>query len=63
MLVHDLDRRHTGRQQPQRVVLVALDLGPEAVGAGDDEPEVADLRDIDPRVIDLVDDAEAEREP
>ena len=63
VLVHDLDRRHAGRQQPQRVVLVALDLGPEPVRAGDDKPEVADLRDIDPRVIDLVDDAEAEREP
>ena len=63
VLVDDLDRRHTGRQQPQRIVLVALDLGPETVGAGDDEPEIADLREIDTRVIDLVDDAEADREP
>src|SRR3954468_20450334 len=63
MLVHDLDRRHAGGQRPQRVVLVALDLGPEPVWSGDDKAEIADLRDIDPRIIDLVDDAKSEREP
>ncbi len=63
VLVHDLDRRHARAPQPQRIVLVALDLGPETVGAGDDKPEIADLRNVDARVIDLVDDAEAEREP
>src|SRR5205807_1995852 len=47
----------------QRVVLVALDLRPEPARPGDDEAEVADLRDVDPRVVDLVDDAEAEGEP
>ena len=34
---------------------------PSAVG--DDKAEVADLRDVDPRIIDFVDDAEAEGEP
>src|SRR5262249_48119525 len=41
----------------------AFDFGPEAFAISDDEAEIADLRNVDPRVIDLVDDAEAEREP
>jgi hypothetical protein len=31
--------------------------------ARDDEPEIADLRDIDPRIVDLVENAEANGEP
>jgi hypothetical protein len=61
--VHDLDRRYPRRQQVQRVVLVALDLRPEPARPGDDEAEIADLRDVDARPVDLVDDAEAGREP
>jgi hypothetical protein len=63
MPVHDLDRWSAGRQQLQRVIGVALDFRPEPIGAGDDKPEVADLRDVDPRVVHLVDDAEADRKP
>jgi hypothetical protein len=63
VLVHDFDRRDPGGQQPKRVIGVALDLGPKAVGSGDDETEIADLRDVDPRIVDFVDDTEAEREP
>ena len=63
MLVEDFDRRHARRDEPQRVILVALDLGPEAARPGHDKAEIADLRGIDARVIDFVDDAEAEREP
>ena len=59
----DLDRRHPRRQQPQLVIVDALDLGPEAVAVADDKAEVANLRDVNPRVVDFVDDAEAEREP
>jgi len=41
----------------------SLDLRPESFAIRNDAAEIADLRDVDPRVIDLVDDAEAEREP
>jgi hypothetical protein len=63
MFVHDFDRRNPGGQQPQRVVGMALDLGPETVRSGDDEAEIADLREVDPRIVDFIDDTEAEREP
>jgi hypothetical protein len=63
VLVHDLDGGDAGRQQPEPVIGDALDLGPETFAIGDDEPEIADLRNVDPRVIDLVDDAEPDREP
>src|SRR5439155_7273502 len=59
----DLYRRDARRQQAQRIILVALDLRPEPVGAGDDKAQVADLRGVDPRIIDLVDDAEPQGEP
>ena len=63
VLVHDFDGRHTRHRQPHPVIGDALDLGPEALAIGNDEAEVADLRNVNPRVVDLVDDAEAEREP
>ncbi len=61
--VGDLHRRHARRQQLEGIVLQPLDLDPEPFAVGDDEAEVANLRDVDPRVIDLVDDPEAQGEP
>jgi hypothetical protein len=63
VLVHHFDSWHPGRQQPHAVIRDALDLGPEAFAIGDDEAEITNLRNVDPRVIDLVDDAKTEREP
>src|SRR5437764_8193185 len=63
MLVQDLDRRHSGRQQAKCVVGVALDLRPEAVRPGHDKAEGPDPRDVDAGIVNLVDDAEAHREP
>src|SRR5271166_6954903 len=57
MLMQDLDRRHARRQKLHAVIRDALDFGPETFAVGDDEPEIADLRQVDPRVIDLIDDA------
>src|SRR5204863_103080 len=59
----DLDGGDARRDEPQRIVGDPLDLDPEAAVVGDDEAEIADLRNIDARIIDFVDDAEAEREP
>src|SRR6266850_206677 len=61
--VHDLDRRHSRRQQADPVIGDTLDLGPEAFAIRDDEAEIPDLRNVDPGIIDFVDDAETESEP
>jgi hypothetical protein len=45
------------------IIVDALDLGPEAFAVGDDEAEVTYLRDVDPWVIDFVDNTETDREP
>ena len=63
VLVADLDGRNARRHQAQPIVRVALDLRPKPAGVGDDKPEIADLRDIDARIVDLVEDAEANGEP
>ncbi len=63
VLVGDLHRGRPRRQQLEPIVLQPLDLDPEAFPVGDDEAEIADLRDVDPRVVDLVDDPEPDREP
>jgi hypothetical protein len=42
---------------------LSLNLRPEAVRSGHDEAEISDLRQIDSRIIDFIDDAEADREP
>jgi hypothetical protein len=63
MLVDDFDGRDTGRQQPHPIIGNALDLGPETLVVSDDEAEVTDLRDVDARVIHLVDDAETQGKP
>jgi hypothetical protein len=63
VLVHDFDCWHARRQQADPVIGDALDLGPEAFAIRDDKTEVADLRNVDPGIIDFVDDAETESEP
>src|SRR5581483_9524562 len=40
-----------------------FDFDPESRVIGNDEAEIADLRQIGAREVDLVDDAEAQREP
>src|SRR6202011_554082 len=63
MVVDDFYRRRPGRQQPDRVAAQPLDLDPKPGAVGDDEAEVAGLRAVYARIVDLIDDAEAEREP
>jgi hypothetical protein len=63
MPVYHLHRRDAGACGGEAVVGVPLHLGPEAVAIGHDEAEVADLRQVDARVIDLVHDAVAQGEP
>ena len=63
MLMQDFDRRHARRQKLHAVIGNAFDFGPETFAVGDDEPEIADLRQVDPRIIDLIDDAETKRKP
>src|SRR6202040_4090385 len=63
VLVYDLDRRHARRQQADPVIGDALDLGPEAFAIRDDKAEITDLRNVDPGIIDFVDDAKTESEP
>ena len=61
--VDDVHRRGRGRAELHYVPPQALYLYPETRTVGDDEPEVADLRQIDARVVHLVDDATADGEP
>ena len=42
---------------------MALLLGKEVLAIGDDETEVADVRSVGPRIVDLIEDAMAERVP
>ena len=57
------ERRHAVLQRGDLEVAVALLLGEEAIVAGDDQAEVARAGLIDARIVDLVQDAVAEREP
>jgi len=45
------------------VITKPFDLRPEAKAVGNDESEIANLRNVDPRIIHFVDNAESEREP
>ena len=63
VLVHDVHRGRAGGGEPQLVLPQPLHLDPEACAVADDETEVADLRDVKARVIDLVDDSAADGEP
>ena len=61
--VDEPERRHAVLQRGDLEVAVALLLGEEAIAVGDDQAEVARARLIDARIVDLVQDAVAEREP
>jgi hypothetical protein len=63
MAVGDRDCRHPGSGEMHPPGVETLDLHPEAPAVADDEAEVADLRDIDARIVHLVDDAVANGEP
>lgn len=63
MHVGDLDGRHAGFGELHPAGFQALDLHPEAVAVADDKAEIADLGDVDARVIHLVDDTVADGEP
>src|SRR4051812_17339370 len=63
MFVQNLDGRHARGEQAQLVVGVALDLGPETFRASDDKAELPDLRDVDGRLVSLLDEAEAHCHP
>src|SRR5205085_2169959 len=63
VLVHDVHRGHAGRGEPQLVLPQPLHLDPEARTVGDDETEVADLRQVNAQVIDYVYYAAADGEP
>ena len=61
--VHDAHRRNSGSEQLHRMLPQPLHLHPEPVAVGDDEAEIPDLWNVDARVIHLVHDAAADREP
>src|SRR5260370_25806239 len=61
--MNDVHCGRAGRGELQVVLPQALHLDPEARTVADDETEVADLRDVNARVIDLVDDAAPDGEP
>ena len=63
VFVHDPHGRHAGARRLEPVGVHPLDLDPEPLAVRHDETEVADLRDVDTRVIDLVDDSAADGEP
>src|SRR6185312_6780751 len=63
VLVHDAHRGHSRSGERQGVAVHPLHLHPESLSIGDDDAEIADLRKIDARMIDLVEDAAADREP
>ena len=54
---------HAVGDRPQDARRIALLLGEEALPVGDDEAEIPRARVIDARIVDLVQDAVAEREP
>jgi len=63
VLVDDFYRRYARRRERDPISAKALDLDPEPVAIRDDEAEVTDLRNVDARVVDLVQDAVADGEP
>ena len=57
------DRRDARLHRPNVGDRVAFDLAPEPGAVRDDESEVADLRSVHPRPVDLVENAMSDREP
>ena len=47
----------------QLILTHPLDLDPKSLVVGEDEAEVPNLRNVDPRPVDFVDDAITSREP
>src|SRR4029077_983158 len=63
VMVHDLPGRHSPVCKLEVVLPHPLDLDPEPGAIADDEAKIPDLRNVDPRVVDLVDYAAPNREP
>ena len=63
MSVYHLDCGYPGTGQRQLIIVQALYLDPKTVAVGNDESQVANLGDIDARVIDFIYDAVTEGEP
>ena len=63
MAVRRDDRGNAGLETAYLARGIPLHLAPEAGVVRDDEAEVADLRPVDARPVDLVEDAVADREP
>ncbi len=63
VVVHDAHPGCAGRGELELVLPQPFHLDPEPRAVANDEPEVADLRQVDARVVDLVDDAAADGEP
>ena len=61
--MHDAHGGDARGDQFDRVLPKPLDLDPEPTPVGDQKAEIADLRNIDARVVHLIDDAAADREP
>ncbi len=61
--MNDSDRRTPGCAELHHMPLHAFDFDPEPFAVTDDETHVADLRDVDTRVIDLVENSPANGEP
>src|SRR5580693_299071 len=59
----DVDRRNAGLEEVNRMLPEPLDLHPKAFAIAHDEAEVADLRNVYARIVDLVEDAAANGEP
>jgi hypothetical protein len=61
--MHDAYRGGAGSGELHLVLPQALQLHPEARTIPHEKSEIADLRNVDARVVDLVDDSAADREP
>jgi len=61
--VQDLDGGYPGLGQHQLGPRKVLDLAPESPTVGDDEAHVPDLRNVGPRIIDLIEDPLTDGEP
>ncbi len=61
--VDDAHRRYARGGELNDVLPQSLDLDPETRAIAHEKTEIADLRDIDARIVDLVDDPAADGEP
>jgi len=63
VMMHDVHRGNPGTGEGDGRLAEAFDLDPEPAAVGDDEAEIANLRNVDARIVDLVDDPAAYGEP